>query len=124
MYAYMVRNHSIIPGSSVPQGSILSPLLFSLFINDLPSLVRAKILLFADDLIIFSSIQNHGDAMILQNDINTIVDWCKANGLKLNFAKCNSMSFTRKHPANTYIFNYNIDGIALSKVNSYRDIWA
>lgn len=72
----------ITPTSSVPQGSILSPLLFALFINDLPRYVRANILLFADDLKIYLKIGSHNDALLLQNDINSIIRWCSINVYK------------------------------------------
>lgn len=88
------RSEYIIPTSSVPQGSVLSPLLFALFINDLPPLIIANILLFADDLKIYPEIRSHADSLTLQSDINTIVQWCNENGLSININKCSTMTFT------------------------------
>lgn len=116
------KSDCMTPTSSVPQGSILSPLLFALFINDLPSLVKSKILLFADDLKIFLEIKSVNDARQLQNDINIIVDWCTLNGLRVNINKCNTMTFTRKQQNNIFTFNYNINDVALNKVNSCKDL--
>lgn len=90
------RSYNIYPNSSVPQGSILKPLLFALFINDLPPLIKSEILLFADDVKIFLKINTINDAMQLQTDINTIHTWCITNNLSLNANKCNTMTFTRK----------------------------
>lgn len=94
------KSECIIPTSSVPQGSVLSPLLFALFISDLPPLILANILLFADDLKIYLEIRSHADALTLQRDIDTIVRWCNENGLSININKCSTMTFTRKLPNN------------------------
>lgn len=67
------NQNASIPNSSVPQGSILSPLLFALFINDLPDLISTEILLFADDLKLFTKINTIEDAHKLQVVINTIL---------------------------------------------------
>lgn len=80
------KSDCITPKSSVLQGSILSPLLFALFINDLPSLIKSKILLFADDVKIFLRINDLNDARQLQQDINRALTWCAENDLEL---KCN-----------------------------------
>lgn len=119
---YGEKSAPIVPKSSVPQGSILSPLLFALFINDLPQLIRANILLFADDLKIFLKIQNHNDARLLQKDIETVVNWCKNNNLQLNVPKCNVMSFTRRSESTFQHFNYNINGTTLNRVQTIRDL--
>lgn len=122
IYVFGEKSECIIPGSSVPQGSILSPLLFALFINDLAPLIKSIILLFADDVKIFRKINSHVDARTLQNDINTIYNWCNENFLELNINKCNSMTFTRKPPNTTHQFVYNINNISLQKISSCKDL--
>lgn len=119
---YGEQSNCITPKSSVPQGSILSPLLFALFINDLPPLIKSKILLFADDVKIFLKIRDLNDTRQLQNDINTILDWCNENGLQLNSNKCYTMSFTRRHESTFQFFNYNINGVTINRINTIRDL--
>lgn len=119
---YGEKSDAITPESSVPQGSILSPLLFALFINDLPPRLKSKLLLFADDLKLFLKINSLEDALQLQKDIDTIYDWCLANNLRLNINKCYVMSYTRRREVNLQYFNYNINGSSLIKVNAIRDL--
>lgn len=119
---YGEKSECITPGSSVPQGSVLSPLLFALFINDLPSNIKSKILLFADDVKLFFKIDTLADARQLQTDIDTIVCWCHRNGLHLNVNKCFFMSFTRRREATYQHFNYTINGSPILKVNCIRDL--
>lgn len=116
------KSNPINPLSSVPQGSILSPLLFALFINDLAILIRSKILIFADDVKIFLRIDTLEDARKLQNDINTTLDWCNNNKLNINVNKCFIMSFTHRREITFQYFNYNINGRTLNRVNSMRDL--
>lgn len=108
------KSSPIHPQSSVPQGSVLSPLLFALFINDLPPLINCQILMFADDVKIFHSIESINDTIKLQNNINIIFNWCTANKLPININKCNYMSFTRKMQTHLHQFNYNVNGISLN----------
>lgn len=119
---YGEKSDCITPKSSVPQGSILSPLLFALFINDLPELINTNILLFADDLKLFSKISSIEDAHKLQTDINIICGWCERNDLQLNRDKCYSITFTRKQEASRLLFNYSINGSVIKKVNFIRDL--
>lgn len=79
----------------VPQGSILGPLLFLMFINDLPTiLTRTKCILYADDTTIFQSSKSVSS---LQSDLNTdlhnITLWCQANYLQINATKTVFMLF-------------------------------
>jgi hypothetical protein len=70
--------------SGVPQGSVLGPFLFSLFINDLCNSVHyCKLLIFSDDLKMFLVINSPYDFLLLQSDINFVSDWCIANSMRL-----------------------------------------
>jgi len=80
--------------SGVPQGSHLGPLLFTLFINDLPSIVNhSRVLMYADDVKLCFSYNNIESGFCLQSDMNTFQEWCQYNLLNLNYLKCNVMTF-------------------------------
>ena len=81
----------------IPQGSILGPLLFNLYINDLPKIVTSKILLYADDSVIFDS-SNDEPALYkqLQADLNLINYWCDQHKLTINVKKTKAVMFSNK----------------------------
>jgi len=84
-----------------PLSTHLGPLLFLVFINDLPRVFKnsIKLLLFADDAKLFCSIQSISDSETLQDQLNTFYNWSMNNCLELNIDKCNIISFTRsKNP--------------------------
>ena len=66
--------------SGIPQGSVLVPLLFTIFINDLPLSITSHIQIFADDTKIYNTVQDSG---ILKNDLNKLVLWSKERLLPL-----------------------------------------
>ena len=74
--------------SGIPQGSILGPILFVLFINDLPDCVSSDSLLFADDTKIFSEITCDHDSLQLQNDLNSLQSWSDKWLLNFHPDKC------------------------------------
>ena len=61
--------------SGVPQGSILGPLLFILYINDLHSLVTSSLKIYADDVALYAAVSSYQDCVNLQNDLASIYDW-------------------------------------------------
>ena len=85
--------------SGVPQGTVLSPLLFLLYINDLPPVVYSKVRLFADDCLIYINIKYKEDEIALQKYLNFLENWGNAWSMRFNVAKCNIMrvSRTRDH---------------------------
>ena len=78
--------------SGVPQGSVLGPLLFVIYINDLPEVVSAEMFLFADDTKLLKEINNIRDAVCLQVDINALETWSKDWLLKFHPGKCHVLT--------------------------------
>ena len=70
--------------SGMPQGSVLGPTLFVLFINDLPQVVESRVALFADDTKVFREIQSDEDREKLQQDIDELLIWSKKWQLPFN----------------------------------------
>lgn len=104
--------------SGVPQGSVLGPLLFLVYVNDLPSCVtHSSIKLFADDCVLYHKINCPDDFHELQDDLNSVSNWCERWLMKLNITKCKTMRISRLHN-NPHV--YNLNNIPLSSVDSYK----
>ena len=88
--------------SGVPQGSVLGPILFIIFINDLPARLLNDCKLFADDCKIMSGIRSCEDQARLQSDINSVNDWCSDWLMELNIFKCRVMHLGRNNPGYEY----------------------
>ena len=74
--------------SGVPQGSVLGPILFLIYINDLPDNTKSKVRLFADDTAIYLAVCNLIDAQILQEDLDRLSEWEKLWDMEFNPSKC------------------------------------
>ena len=83
--------------SGIPQGSILGPLLFIIYINDLPGVVGSVCKLFADDCKLYRNIESEADMMELQEDIERLCKWSRDWLLGFNIKKCKVISFGNIH---------------------------
>ena len=106
--------------SGVPQGSVLGPLLFLVYINEVTNQVSdgSNAVLFADDIALYRVITSPDDFVHLQSDINSIADWVEKNKLSLHSGKCCAMLFTRKHTVHRQSLTLN--GRQLSYVDQYK----
>ena len=105
--------------SGVPQGSVLGPILFILFINDLPdSIDTCSCSIFADDTKLNGRVDSDEDANSIQCDINNLHDWCNKWKLVFNSDKCHVMHFGSKNRKNYY----HINGRLISPVMQEKDL--
>uniref|UniRef100_A0A1X7SQQ4 Reverse transcriptase domain-containing protein n=1 Tax=Amphimedon queenslandica TaxID=400682 RepID=A0A1X7SQQ4_AMPQE len=96
--------------SGVPQGSVLGPLLFLMYINDLSTLsVPSDILLFADDSKCLQTISTTRDCSLLQDSLESALQWSKDWDLAFNTSKTNHVRFSRRSSSQPP-FDYMIDG--------------
>lgn len=119
----MCYNSSSVPVTSgVPQGSVLGPLLFLIFINDLPKRVSSKIRLFADDCVIYRKITNDADRHALQTDLEEVTTWCSSWLMSLNASKTKLMSFTNHSTRLPTTYLLNNTSIELTSTYKYLGV--
>ncbi|MEW8548673.1 MAG: reverse transcriptase family protein, partial [Candidatus Thiodiazotropha sp.] len=112
------NSDSIPVSSGVPQGSVLGPILFLAYINDLPDQVRSRVRLFADDTAMYLALDIQGDSEILQKDLESLEKWEKLWDMSFNPAKCQVIHVTRrKIPFQT---KYILHGCVLESVSSAK----
>ena len=87
---------SIHVTSGVPQGTVLGPLLFILYLNDISDGLTSEVRLLADDCIMYRQINNTKDSEDLQKDIDRLCAWEQRWQMKFNKAKCYAMHVTHK----------------------------
>jgi len=108
--------------SSVPQGSVISPTLFLIFINDLEAVfIHSKIRLFADDskyYIIFLHENSEAARLNMQTDNEALVLWGKENKMRIAFTKCATLHIGYRNPCNEYKF----DDFPIPNVDEIRDL--
>ena len=105
--------------SGVPQGSVLGPALFSVFINDIVNFVKyCNIRLFADDTILYTEVTKPRDAHKLQHDLNMLHIWSLDNGMRYNATNSNVIIFGNNESLIHY--DYILGGVPLKQGKSIK----
>lgn len=106
--------------SGTAEGSLISPLFFALYINDLPRHISTNCLLYADDVKLYHRIASVSDAELLLADLDRLVQWSSLWHLQLNASKCKHFCITLKREP--ILTTYDINGEVLDAVDSIRDL--
>ena len=103
--------------SGVPQGSVLGPTLFVLFINDIVNVLSddTKVLLYADDMKIWRKVYSAEDQTILQNDINRLYQWSVSNRMNFHPSKCKVVQSTLRHNILSSLYRMNNISLQVSE---------
>ena len=104
--------------SGVPQGTVLGPLLFLTYINNLPDNISSKVCLFADDCVVYRPIKTYEDCIALQQDLRILEKWEKKWQMRFKPDKCNIMRFTRK--SRPIHHSYTLSGHQLESVSNHN----
>ena len=104
--------------SGVPQGPVLGPCLFLAYINDLPDSLKSKARLFADDTIVYLTINSQSDAQTLQDDLSKLEQWESDWSMEFNPDKCDVIYVTKQK--NPLIFPYKLHNTELKSTENAK----
>jgi hypothetical protein len=96
--------------SGVPQGSVLGPILFKIFINDLPCGINSTVAMFADDVLLYREIRGRGDMEAMKRDTEILERWSEKSTLRFNLKKCSHMRFAKNFTYTTAPVAYEMYG--------------
>ena len=108
--------------SGIPQGSVLGPILFLIFINDLPGAVAGLIKLFADDAKVYSAVESNQKELALQNQVTRSETWTALWQMFFNILKCHHLHIGNLETDFKYEITINEGKIAIEQVKSERDL--
>ncbi|KAI8515811.1 hypothetical protein Bbelb_066240 [Branchiostoma belcheri] len=108
--------------SGVPQGTVLGPLLFLLYINDLPDQLDSNVRLFADDCLLYVELSTQTDSQLLQKDLNTLEEWQSKWLMQFNPEKCYIMHITNKRTPHATSYQFCGQALATTKIHPYLGV--
>lgn len=108
--------------SGVPQGNLLGPLVFIIFINDLPDVAIGDVFtsLYADDTKVYRNIDTIEDCMSMQKTLTNMDTWTRHNNIRFNASKFKALTITRKKSPLNFI--YKLDNVELERVSTEKDV--
>ena len=109
--------------SGVRQGSVLGPTLFLVYINDIASIIQSKLHLFADDCIIYRTINSPTDHAVLQQDFDTLTRWAKSWQMEFNVHKCNILQISNIHDKSTFPYMMYNTPLKYVVEHKYLGVW-
>ena len=104
--------------SGIPQGTVLGPLLFVIYINDLANDLTSMTKLFANDTKVYREVNNSKESKLLQNDIETLTTWSRVWQLPFNTTKCERMHFGKEKQH----YKYKMNEHTLEEVEVEKDL--
>ena len=114
-----INSEKIPVSSGVPQGSVLGPILFLAYINDLPEQVKSRVRHFADDTALYLAISSTTESEVLQTDLASLELWEKMWNMQFNPSNCQVPQITKKaKPLNTKYILHNHIGFYLRSPDS------
>ena len=108
--------------SGIPQGSVLGPVLFICYVNDMPETVQSMIRMFADDTKVFAQCNTEQECKHLQNDLDILQDWAEDWQLRFNATKCKSMHLGHSNKKFTYNMRHNQTKVDLEETQCEKDL--
>ena len=106
--------------SGVPQGSVLGPIMFAVYVNDMVEGINSHISLFADDAKVMRKVRNDEDCVELQNDLQKLGEWGRKWNMEFNAEKCKVMEFGKSR--NRVHHDYVLTGALLNKSTEEKDL--
>ena len=107
--------------SGVPQGSVIGPCLFLIFINDIATTINSHVSIFADDTKILRCIRSNEDVLALQSDLETAGQWSRVWKLGFNANKCRVLRVGKPQDLETRP-QYKLNGVTLENVIEQYDL--
>ena len=106
--------------SGVPQGSVLAPAMFAVYINDMVENVSSYVSLFADDAKLLRKVRDSEDCRELQKDIDRVREWSNKWQMQFNNRKCKKIEFGKS--SKRCSFNYKLGQDTIKKVTEEKDL--
>jgi hypothetical protein len=111
-------NRSVVSG--VPQGSVLGPLLFICYINDIVRNITSSICLYADDVMLSRPVYSSDSCFMLQHDVCVLEKWSRESCMTFNLSKCKSMRISLLRTCDVEPFKYSLGSGLITPVESFR----